>query len=334
MLMKKRIIGLLVVLALGAGGVSLYQRQAGGGARGGLVLFGNVDIRQVNLGFRVGGKLARLAFDEGDAVKAGDVLAVLDGEPYTNQLASAAAQVASLKARLALREAGNRPQEVAQARALVAEREVTARNAEVLFQRSEEMLAIKAVSRQERDNAEAAGREAAARLTSARENLGLLEAGFRVEDIAQAKADLQQAEAAVAVADLALKDTVLTAPSAGVVLTRAQEVGTILPPGATVFTVSLREPVWVRAYVAEPDLGRIHPGTKVAVTSDGRPGKPYAGTVGYISPRAEFTPKTVETRDLRTALVYRLRVVVTNADEGLRQGMPVTVRVEEAEGAK
>jgi HlyD family secretion protein len=112
------------------------------------------------------------------------------------------------------------------------------------------------------------------------------------------------------------------------VFTRAQEPGAILQTGTTVLTVSLQKPVWVRAYIEEPDLGRIHPGMNVQVYSDSKPGKAYEGKIGYISPRAEFTPKTVETSELRTSLVYRLRVVVENPDDGLRQGMPVTVKLQ------
>jgi HlyD family secretion protein len=158
--------------------------------------------------------------------------------------------------------------------------------------------------------------------------LALLEAGFRSEDIAQAKAELAKAEAALSSAQIRLEDTVLKAPSDGVVITRAQEPGAILQPGTTVLTISLEKPVWVRAYIPEPELGRITPGMKVDVYTDSRPNQPYAGQIGYISPRAEFTPKSVETAELRTSLVYRLRVVVENPDAGLRQGMPVTVKVQ------
>jgi len=209
----------------------------------------------------------------------------------------------------------------------VHEREITFANDERLFKRQEDLFASKAVAVQDRDDAEARYREAEARLKSAREQLALLEAGFRQEEIAQAKADLGRAEAARSSSELRLEDTVLKAPCDGVVLTRAQEAGAILQSGTTVLTVSLKEPVWVRAYVEEPNLGRIHPGMKVQVWTDSRPGKPYSGQVGYISPRAEFTPKNVETTELRTSLVYRLRVVIADPDEGLRQGMPVTARV-------
>ncbi len=324
--MKKLIILAVAGLALaGLAGWFLKTHRPGAQPQG-LRLQGNVDIREVNLGFRVGGRIAEVARDEGDAVRAGEVIARLDAEPYRREAEEGRAQAASLRARLQLLEAGNRPQEIAQARAVVREREVTCANDQRLFKRQEELFASKTVSVQERDDAEARYREAEARLKSAGEQLALLEAGFRAEEIAQARADLMRAEAALASAELRLADTVLTAPSDGVVITRAQEPGAIVQPGATVLTVSLTRPVWVRAYVAEPSLGLIYPGMKVQVYTDSRPDKPYFGQIGYISPRAEFTPKNVETPELRTSLVYRLRVVVTNADEGLRQGMPVTVK--------
>ena len=327
--MKKRILFVILVLVLALGGATFwwFRERAHPGDPHTLLLHGNVDIREVNLGFRVAGKLSQVALDEGDPVKAGELLARLDDEPYRREVEESRAQTASLRARVQLLEAGNRPQEIAQARAAAREREVTLANAERVFKRQEELFASKAVAIQDRDDAEARYREAEARLKSAHEQLALLEAGFRAEDIAQAKAEHARAEATLASAELRLADTVLKAPSDGVVLTRAQEPGAILQAGTTVLTVSLREPVWVRAYVHEPDLGRIHPGLKVEVQTDSRPGKPYAGQIGYISPRAEFTPKNVETPELRTTLVYRLRVVVEKPDDGLRQGMPVVAKV-------
>lgn len=326
-IVKKKIPIAIILCAVTGMGWWLYNRHNPNTEKG-LALYGNVDIREVNLGFRVSGKLAGLVYDEGDKVKAGEVLARLDDEPYRNQAASAAAQVKSLQARLKLLATGNRPQEIAQAKSLLIEREATAANAKRLLERSEKTLDAKGVSAQDRDNAEAGYRESEARRAAARENLALLEAGFRVEDIAQAKAELEQAEAALASAELQVKDTVLTAPADGSILTRAQEAGAILPAGATVFTLSLQNPVWVRAYIPEPDLGHIPPGTKVTLHTDSHPTQPYKGHVGFISPRAEFTPKSVETTELRTSLVYRLRIVVDNPDDGLRQGMPVTIRPE------
>jgi HlyD family secretion protein len=319
----------LFVLVLLLAGAGIWYAVRGSKKSDGnvLQLYGNVDIREASLGFRVAGRLKEALRDEGDVVKAGETLARLDSEPYQHQLEQVRSQVEALRAHLDLLLAGNRPQEIAQARAQAHEREVTLANAERIYKRQEELLASRTVSVQERDDAEAAYHEAEARLRSAREQLNLLEAGFRSEDIAQAKADLARAQAISDAAELSLKDTELKAPADGVILTRAQEPGAILQVGNTVFTLSLQKPVWVRIYIAEPDLGKIHPGMKVTVYSDTAPQKGYNGTIGYISPRAEFTPKSVETAELRTSLVYRLRVVVEDADESLRQGMPVTVKI-------
>ena len=140
-----------------------------------------------------------------------------------------------------------------------------------------------------------------------------------------AEASLRAAEASVAAAMTDLADTEIIAPSDGQVLSRVREPGAMAAAGANVLVLSLNKPVWVRAYVPEPSLGKIHVGMAVQVYTDSRPGKPYSGTVGFISPVAEFTPKNVETEALRTDLVYRLRIVVDDPDQGIRQGMPVTV---------
>ena len=142
---------------------------------------------------------------------------------------------------------------------------------------------------------------------------------------------LRQVQAELAQAELDLHDTTLVAPSDGTLMTRALEPGSMLNAGSTVLTLSLTRPVWVRAYIDEPNLGQMQPGRELLLYTDGRPDKPYHGKVGFVSPTAEFTPKTVETPDLRTDLVYRLRIIVTDADDALRQGMPVTVKVNSGE---
>src|SRR3546814_2273344 len=168
---------------------------------------------------------------------------------------------------------------------------------------------------------------AAAAVVAAREELRLLEEGTRVEDLAVARANLKAAEADLSMARTALEDTQLRAPSDGIILSRVRERGAITSPGDTVYVLSLTRPVWIRTYVPEALLGRIHPGMEVEVVSDSAPDRPYRGQIGFVSPVAEFTPKSVETPELRTDLVYRLRVIIGQADDGLRQGMPVTVRL-------
>ncbi len=323
---RLRILALIVVLAAGGAFWLAWSHRTESAAKP-LTLHGNVDIREVNLGFRVPGRVAEMLRDEGDAVRSGELLARLDDEPYQREIEEARAQVAALQARLDLLKAGYRPEEIAQARAVFRERKVTLSNAERLYKRQEELYAARTISIQERDDAEAKFREAEARQKSAREQLNLLEAGYRPQEVEQAKADLSRAEAALASALLRLEDTRLKAPADGVILTRAQEPGAVLQAGASVLTLSLSKPVWIRAYVQEPQLGQVQPGRKVEIFTDSRPGQPYSGQIGFVSPRAEFTPKNVETTELRTSLVYRIRVVVENPDSELRQGMPVTLRL-------
>ena len=293
----------------------------------GLQLYGNVDIRGVDLGFRVAGKLLEVRTDEGDAVQPGDLLARLDPQPYAHELARAAAALAAAEADQQLKQAGYRREEIDQARAALEESRVVASDAERSFHRQASLVAGGGTSQQNLDSAQAASDESRQRLKVNEAKLKLLEAGFRAEDIATAAAQVAQAQATYASAKLRLEDTQLTAPAAGIVLTRALEPGAIVSAGATVLSLSLEQPVWVRAYVPESDLGRVPPGTKVLVTTDGQPNRSLHGTVGFVSPRAEFTPKSVETPELRTSLVYRLRVVVADSDGSLRQGMPVTVTI-------
>jgi HlyD family secretion protein len=321
----KKVLFILFLLAAAGGGYYVWNRQAQ--AKQDHPLYGNVDIREVNLGFRVSGRIKEVRKDEGDAVKAGDTLALLDDEPYRRDAEEAAAQVASLKAKAEMVSSGYRTEEIEQARATVKADEAILANAERTLIRKKEMAANKVGPQQDYDDAIAARDEALARLNAARAALALQEAGYRKEEIAQAKADLAKAEATLASARIKVADTTLEAPSNGVVITRAMEPGAIVQPGTTVLTVSLSDPVWVRAYIQEDRLGEVHPGKKVAIYTDTHPDKPYSGQVGYVSPEAEFTPKSVQTPELRTSLVYRLRVVVANPGPDLRQGMPVTVRL-------
>jgi len=290
-------------------------------------LYGNVDIRQVQLGFRVSGRVAQTLVDEGDSVKAGSVIARLDARPYEDTVRAAEAQVAALRATFDKVQAGPRPAEIAQAQANHAEQVANLQNAQLTFERSRQLRPNGTVSQATLDQAVAARDMAAARATSALEALRLLQQGSRVEDIAAARANLQAGEANLAAAKTSLQDTELRAPADGIILSRVREAGAIVAPNDIVYVLSLAKPVWVRTYISEPRLGSIHPGMSVEVVTDSAPDHPYRGTIGFISPVAEFTPKSVETPDLRTDLVYRLRVVIDQPDAGLRQGMPVTIHL-------
>jgi HlyD family secretion protein len=301
---------------------------------GALALQGNVEIRQVNLGFKVAGRIEKLAVDEGDKVVAGQTLASLEKVYFEDALAEARGSRDQAKANYEKMKAGNRPEDIAEAEATLVENQATLQNATQTLDRAQSLLNTASGTIKTYDDALGAQREAAARVNVAQHALDLMHAGFRVEDIEAARAQLAQQDAAVKVAERQLADADLIAPSSGVVESRAREVGSIVNVGEAVFVLSLTDPVWVRTYVSEPDLARVRPGMAVEVKPDSRDIPPMKGTIGFISTSAEFTPKTVETRELRTALVYRLRVVVEDPNDVLRQGMPVTVNVIGAETAR
>jgi HlyD family secretion protein len=321
------IMGVLVVAAISAGAWWGWRQQ--NPANGPLALSGNVEVRQVNLGFKVSGRITRLMADEGQRVEEGEVLGSLEKSYFEDSLAQARAQLSQAAAILAKLEAGNRPEEIGQAEAAVAERETTLVNAQQTLARAKHLLQNSAGTQKAYDDALSASREAEARLNSARQDLKLQQAGSRKEDIDAARAQLAERAAAVTTAERQLADADLKVPSPGVVLSRVREVGAIVNAGETVFVLTLVSPVWVRSYVSEVDLGRVKAGMPVDIRTDTPGAGPFVGHIGFISTTAEFTPKTVETRELRTALVYRLRIVVDDPEGVLKQGMPVTVTASE-----
>ena len=291
------------------------------------MLYGNVDIRDVELAFRQPGRVQSMAVDEGDAVEAGQLLASLDAQPFEEALHAVEAEVAVATAELDKLKSGSRPQEIAQAQAGVSRADSAFRNAEHDFKRQSSLLESGASSQRIVDAARAQRDQAAAALNSAREALSLARSGARDEEIEAGQARLAESQGACRRRPKRRSPTrSLKASSKATVISRIREPGSMVAAGTPVYSLSLRDPLYVRAYVSEPQLGRIAPGTKVRVETDSSK-KVYEGQIGFISPTAEFTPKSVETTDLRTDLVYRLRIVVSNADQGLRQGMPVTVRV-------
>jgi HlyD family secretion protein len=330
---KARILLVVALITAASAGAYYWWSKSRRPVDGPLVLQGNIEVRQVNLAFKVAGRIHALYADEGDWVEPGQILASLEKVYFQDALAQARAQRDQMAAELSRLEAGYRPEEIAQARAAVAEREATLTNAKLTLDRAKQLLTTAAGSRRAYDDALAAQREAEARLNSARHSLALLEAGYRKEEIEAASARYAEREAVVRDYERRLADADLIAPSAGVILSRVREKGAIVREGETIFVLSLTSPVWVRTYVSEPELGRIKPGAEVEIRTDTPGQRHFTGRIGFISPTAEFTPKTVETRELRTALVYRLRIVVDDPHNELRQGMPVTITVPPPERA-
>ncbi|HTU23448.1 MAG TPA: efflux RND transporter periplasmic adaptor subunit [Gemmataceae bacterium] len=293
-----------------------------------LVLQGNIDVRQVNLSFKVEGRIETLAVDEGDPVKAGEVIASLEKRYFYDELRVSRAKRDNLAAVLARLEHGSRPEEIEQARAQLAQQRANLALAKSNLERGQELVEKGGISKEDLDVRRETVSVGEANVKYAEQALRLAEIGPRQEDIDAARAQLLEQEGVVIQEERRLADSDLVAPNDGIILTRAREKGAIVQAGETVFTLTLASPVWVRTYVNERDLGRIRPNMAAEVRTDSAPNKVYTARIGFISPTAEFTPKTVETRELRTDLVYRLRVVVDNPDGGLRQGMPVTVTLD------
>jgi len=329
--MKKVLIAIVLVAAVGAA-VILAPRLAGEreDAGGGLTLHGNVDIRDAQLAFFGQERIAEVLVEEGDRVAAGQPLARQRTERLQAEIAGAEARIAAQQALLLRLENGTRPEEIAQARARAAAAQVSAASAERAIERLRATAASGASSAQESDDAEAGLELARAALQVEEEALALALAGPRAEDVAQARAALEALQAELALLRQRLDDTELRAPSPGVVQTRILEPGEMASPERPVLTLALTDPKWVRAYVPEPELGRAALGLRARVRSDSFGGRDHAGWVGFVSPVAEFTPKAVETEELRTRLVYEVRVFVEDPSDELRLGMPVTVEIEAA----
>jgi len=323
---KRRLAALLVLVLAGAITLAWWRFERNEAAVADrLVLHGNVDIRQVELAFNASGRIDQVLVAEGQPVGKGQLLAVLDTERLRRQVAEATAQVATQRQVLARLEAGSRPEEIRKAQADAQAARVDVANAQAHYRRQQELVAQNFVAQQTLDDAKFALDGARARLQAAEEALRLVELGPRKEDIAAARATLAATEAALAVAEHDLQEGALHAPSDGVIENRILEPGDMASPQKPVFTLALTAPIWVRAYVAEPDLGKIRIGARAEVSTDSHPALRARGWVGFISPTAQFTPKSVETQEVRTSLVYQVRVFVCDPRQQLRLGMPATV---------
>jgi len=291
-------------------------------------IYGNIDIRDANLAFNEQERIDRIFVEEGDRVTAGQILARLQTHRLEAQIKEAEAQIAAQQEVVKRFEAGTRRQEIDQARAEVAAAQATVRNSRQIFERIKKTSGAGATSEQALDNARAQLDVDMARLKVKEKGLNLALEGPRKEDIAAAKNTLEALKAALSLLKIRLADMTLISPSPGIIRNRILEPGEMASPNQPVVTLALTDPKWVRAYVPEPDLGRINLGMKAKILSDSFPEQSFEGWIGFISPVAEFTPKTVETEDLRTKIVYEVRVFVHDSEDLLRLGMPVTVIVD------
>jgi len=295
-----------------------------------LRLYGNIDLRQVSLAFNNSERIIEVLAQEGDRVQQGQVLARLDTSRLSPRVAEAAAQAEAQKQVVARMHNGSRPEEIAQARANFDAASADAAYARLQYERLKLLSGDssgRAVSKQDLDSSRSAMSGTEARVMLNKKALDLALAGPRKEDIAQAEAQLRSYDAQLAYLRQQIKDAELSAPSNATVRSRLLEPGEMSSPQRPVYSLALVDPKWVRAYVGEADLGRLHPGAAARVLVDSFPGQVFDGWIGFISPVAEFTPKPVQTEELRPSLSYEVRVFVKDPDDDLRLGMPATVHV-------
>jgi len=326
-----RIIILLLILGV-AGGVYYWKYKSVQTPSGDTVtLYGNIDLRTVHVAFNEQEMVDEILVDEGDMVEKGQLLAKLRGKKLSAQLQEAESMVAAQKEALRLLVAGTRPQEIARIKAQLEAARVRVVNADRLAKRLKVTSETGASTIQDSDNAVAELDVARAEFNVVKESLALAKEGFRSEKIAEARAVLKARQAKVTLLEERLKDTFLYAPAPGIIESRIMEPGEVAAPGQTVFSLALMAPKWVRAYLAEPDLGFVAPGMVAIVSSDSFPEESFKGTIGFISSAAEFTPKFVQTTELRTQLVYETRIWLDDPGNRFRLGMPVTVVVKKRE---
>jgi HlyD family secretion protein len=323
----KKLVVFFLLAAAAAGTAYWWIGRPGETLRDHLLLYGNVDLRQVNLAFNGSERIETLLVQEGDHVKKAQVLGTLEMERLDASVAQGRARVDAQGQIVRRLENGTRPEEIDQARANVNAAQTDVNNTRRTYERLRETARAGATSQQNMDNAQAAFEVAQAQLRVRQKSLDLALAGPRKEEIAEAHASLQANEANLTLLKRDLANATLLSPVDGVIQNRLMEPGDMASPQKPVLTIAVMDPKWVRAYVSEPDLGKVRSGMKATVTTDSFRGKEYPGWVGFISPSASFTPKSVETSELRTSLVYEVRIFVNDPSDELRLGMPATVRI-------
>ena len=324
----KKIILILAAMAILVGGWLFWRFLPSDESPDTLKLYGNVDIRQVSLAFEQGGRVTELFAEEGDRVTRGQLLARVDVTGLKLEADKLRADIAAQEQNLLKMKNGNRPEEIARAEAALRTAEASLEQAKRNDARMASLRRGNSVSAQERENAQTSLRVAQGQRDEAAHALALLREGYRDEDIAMAAAQLSSARAALAVMQHNIELGELFSPTEAVVSSRLLEPGDMASSDSRALRLSLTSPKWVRAYVTEPQLGRIRQGMKADILTDSFP-EAVPGRVGYISPTAEFTPKSVQTEDLRTSLLYEVRIVADDAGDRLRLGMPVSVVVHE-----
>ncbi len=327
MITRKRLVPVVVIAIILVAAVAIVLRYVRSRDDGTMKLSGNVEVTEHNIGFKVPGRLAKLYADEGARVKQGDLLAELSSGDVKALLDQNRAALEEAKVKLAELRSGSRRQEVGRARADTASLEAELVRAQKDFERAEMLYNNGAISASSFDAAKSAYETRMAQVKGAKQQQSLVEEGPRREDIRAAELRVEQLTALVANAEDKLADTRLYAPITGIVFRKNVELGEVVQPGAAIFVVGDLGRPWVKVYVKEDRLSLVKLGQKARITVDTYKDRYYEGTVTFISPDAEFTPKNVQTQEERVKLVFGVKVTVENKDQELKPGMPADVRI-------
>lgn len=323
--MNKKPMLLGLVLVIGAAAFFLLNREKDD--TGILSSSGNIEVTEVDLAFKVPGRIEKLLTDEGRYLEEGEVAATLDRSELLRQMEAQRAVIDADGARLLELRRGARPQEKRSAAAMVASASADLDKARRDFERAGMLFGNGAISAQQRDAAKRSFEMAKAQHDHALQNESMVKEGPRLETIRAGEAQVRQAEARLGVYREQLADLELKTPVKGVVLRKNAEAGETVAAGTPVFTVGDLGHPWVKVYVKEDKLGLVKLGQKAEVTVDTYPGRKFAGVVTYISSEAEFTPKNVQTREERVKLVFGVKVSVENPNQELKPGMPADVAI-------
>jgi HlyD family secretion protein len=291
------------------------------------VVSGNIEVTEAQSSFKIGGRVDARLVSEGDVVHAGQIVARLDRVELAQQVALQQAEVHGAAADLAELEAGSRPEEISQGEAALARARAEEERWRAESARQAALYQQDIVSAREQEAAQATLEVARAHVRDAEERLTLLRKGPRQERIAQARARLERARQARGLSQTRLDDALLVAPISGIVLSDNVEPGEYVSPGTPVVTIGALADVWLRAYIDEPDLGRVKVGQHARLTTDTYPDKVYEGVVSFLASEAEFTPKNVQTDKERVKLVYRIKIDVPNPSFELKPGMPADAEI-------
>ena len=326
----KRVITVLVLLAAAiAAGVYFYPRLTKKPeSTNRLTLSGNIEAHESLVSFKVPGRIVELPVEEGQQVEQGVLLARLEDADAKQRVRIDEASVGVRQSNLALTLAGTREQEVKAAQQSMIDAQADLDQKKLDNDRAQQLFGKDEISAQDRDLAATALKRAEAIFKAAQQRYNEAIEGSRKEDVEIARANLNQANANLGLSRVNLDYTVLHAPSAGVITVRQAELGEVVAPGSPVVTLADLDHIWLRAYVAETDLGSIHWGQEATVTTDTYPGKQYHGRISFISSSAEFTPKSVQTYKERVTLVYRIKIDIDNPNHELKPGMPADARLE------